>query len=161
MAWGSGLFWQNGVVAKGGVPLTIQLNIPDALVERYRSGQVNATRLARQVGVAPATALKELRRLGIDTSKRTRRLFYFARTRKWKLKPAERLHRRMVEMYRQGAGLAVVGKKFGFTHEGVRQILLRWGVQLRPSRPDSVLFRKASEIRAFAGRLQKLRRRWG
>lgn len=132
------------------------LQIPVSLREGYRAGELNSSQLARALGVAPATVLKELRRLGIDTSRRTRRLLFFSRTRNWCMKPAE-LHRRMVEMYRQGTGLAPIARKFEFTPEGVRQILLRWGVRMRPSRPDSVLFQKRAQIKAFAARLCQLR----
>lgn len=131
--------------------------IPSDLLQRYESGELNATKLAKLLGVSASPVLSVLHRLGMDTSKKHRRLLYFARTRGWRISPEE-IHRQIVEAYRQGEGLTRVGKKFGFTAEGVRQVLLREGVRTRRLVRKKGVFRGATQLKAFAARLRTLRK---
>jgi hypothetical protein len=55
------------------------LKIPARLLARYRSGDLNATELGRLLGVSATPVYKELRRLGLDTSKSTRKALSIAR----------------------------------------------------------------------------------
>jgi hypothetical protein len=106
------------------------LKIPDALLDRYQAGDLNAAELGRLLGVSAPCALQELRRLGIDTSKGTRVALAIARRKGFA--SAAAMYGRVVDLYGQGSGIVRVAEATGLTAEGVRQVLLRQGVKLRP-----------------------------
>jgi transcriptional regulator with XRE-family HTH domain len=137
-----------------------RVKIPARLVDRYRSGELTSADLGRMLGAAVVPVLEELRRLGVDTSKRTRRLMRFARDKGFDDPTA--IHDRVVGLYRQGLSLRQVARRTGFTVEGVRQVLLRRRVRRRPPStgkrvrgPDEV------NLKEFGRRLVSLRKQAG
>jgi DNA-binding XRE family transcriptional regulator len=130
----------------------IELKLPERILTRYAAGDINHHDVARLCRVSPRVALRELRRAGMDTSRSTRKRL--SRTRQYGL--AE-LYTSIRKLYSLGLSLREVGRQFDLTPEGVRQILLRESVDLRPrgnatSRPDPT-----SDEADFAGRLRSAR----
>jgi DNA-binding XRE family transcriptional regulator len=105
------------------------LKIPARLLARYRSGDLNATQLGALLGVSATPVYKELRRLGVDTSKSTRKALSIARRKGFA--DAAALGARAAGLYAAGLSLRRVARETGLTFEGVRQVLLRNGVKLR------------------------------
>ena len=105
----------------------IQLTFPDRLLARYAAGEMNHYDVARQCGVSPRVALRELRAAGMDTSRSTRKRLQ--QTRRFGL---SELYTCIRTLYVLGLSLREVARQFGLTPEGVRQILLRESVHLRP-----------------------------
>ena len=131
----------------------IELKFPERILTRYTAGDIDHHEVARLCGVSPRVALRELRGAGMDTSRSTRKRL--SRTRQYGL--AE-LYTSIRMLYSLGLSLREVGRQFDLTAEGVRQILLRDSVDLRPRgnrlpRPD----RTPDEAEDFAGRLRSAR----
>jgi hypothetical protein len=111
----------------------VPLNLPPDLVSRYAVGEINSTEVARRTGTSATRVLHELRRLGVDTSMSSRKLLRALR--RLRSAPKFDLHKipgKVIQLYRGGLSLRQVSSRFGLSHEGVRQILLRHGVVLRP-----------------------------
>jgi hypothetical protein len=104
--------------------------IPAVLLARYRAGELSIFRLARLLDVSSTRVYRELRRLGIDTSRGTRLPLIVARRRGFA--DAAALEAEACELYARGRSLRHVGRELGLSVEGVRLILLRHGVALRP-----------------------------
>jgi hypothetical protein len=121
------------------MPKQTDLHLPPELVGRYVTGEINSAELARLAGVSPFKVLHGLRQLGIDTSQSSRKLLHSLRRARLSvgLAPAK-IPGKVVELYRKGLSLRQISTRFGLSHEGVRQILLRQGVTLR-SGPAAVL----------------------
>ena len=131
----------------------IELKFPERILTRYTAGEIDHHDVARLCRVSPRVALRELRRAGMDTSRSTRKRL--SRTRQYGL--AE-LYTSIRSLYSLGLSLREVGRQFDLTAEGVRQILLRESVDLRPRgnrapRTD----RGPDEAEDFAGRLRSAR----
>jgi DNA-binding XRE family transcriptional regulator len=130
----------------------IELEIPEPVLARYTAGEIDHHEVARLCGVSARVALRELRRAGMDTSRSTRR--QLQRMRQVGL---EDLYQVIPHLYGLGMSLREVGRQFGLTPEGVRQILLRQGQQPR-SGPGGVPRRQRSALNSrFALRLRQLR----
>lgn len=130
----------------------IELEFPEAILARYKAGEIDHHAVGRLCGVSSRVALRELRRAGMDTSRSTRR--QLQRTRQVGL---EDLYQVIPQLYGLGMSLREVGRQFGLTPEGVRQILLREGERPRPGpRGQSPRLRTAIN-RRFATRLRRLR----
>ena len=104
--------------------------IPGDLLARYRAGELGVTVLSRILHRDEHTVLRELHRLGIDTSRRTRRSVSVAHGKGFADSAA--LHVRVKELYAAGLSLRRVAKETGLSAEGIRQILLRQGVKPPP-----------------------------
>ncbi len=130
----------------------IELEFPEHVLARYTAGEIDHHAVSRLCGVSARVALRELRRAGMDTSRSTRR--QLQRTRQVGL---EDLYQVIPQLYGLGMSLREVGRQFGLTPEGVRQILLRQGRQPR-SGPGGLPSRRRSAFnRRFALRLRRLR----
>ena len=105
------------------------LKIPDALLARYRAGELSIFRLARLLDASSTRVYRELRCLGIDTSRRTRLHLIAARRRSYA--SADEMVGRVVELYGQGLSVGRVARQTGLTAEGVRKILRQHGLRLR------------------------------
>ncbi len=140
------------LVAKPGRP-RIRLQLPEPLLARYAAGDIDHYDVARQCGVCPRVALRELRAAGMDTSRSTRKRLRRARD-SGLSDPYTSIRR----LYGLGLSLREVAQQFGMTAEGVRQVLLREAVDLRP-RGASPWPRDGGgeEGRQFARRLRRLR----
>jgi hypothetical protein len=111
-----------------------RLNLTSELVGRYVVGEINVAEIADQVGASTFKVLQELRRLGVDTSPSSRKLLRSLRRSRLILAFAPaKIPGKVVELYRSGLSLRRISTRFGLSHEGVRQILLRHGVTLRPA----------------------------
>jgi hypothetical protein len=100
------------------------------LVARYRAGELNSKALAKILHTDPAKVTRELRRLGIDTGQSGRRSLWEARRKGYK--SAAAMCAKVVRLYADGLSLRQVGRETGLSAPGVRAILLRRGVRLRP-----------------------------
>jgi transcriptional regulator with XRE-family HTH domain len=105
------------------------LKSPAALLAGYQKGTLYGAELGRLLGVYTPRALRELQRLGIDTSKGHRRRLSIARRNGFADTAA--LGARVAELYAAGLSLRRVARETGLTAEAVRQVLLRNGVKLR------------------------------
>jgi hypothetical protein len=105
------------------------LTIPADLLARYRAGELSIFLLARLLDVSSTRAYRELRRLGIDTSRRTRLRLLAARRRGY-ASAGERVGR-VVELYGQGLSIGRVSRQTGLSAEGVHKILRQHGLRLR------------------------------
>ena len=105
------------------------LKIPAALLARYQEGTLYGAELGRLLGVYTPRALRELQRLGIDTAKGHRRRLSIARRKGFA--DAAAMGARAAELYAAGLSLRRVASETGLTCEGVRQVLLRNGVNVR------------------------------
>jgi DNA-binding XRE family transcriptional regulator len=105
----------------------IELKFPERILTRYTAGEIDHHDVARLFRVSPRVALRELRGAGMDTSRSTRKRL--SRTRQYDL--AE-LYTSIRTLYSLGLSLREVGRQFDLTPEGVRQVLLRESVKLRP-----------------------------
>jgi predicted HTH domain antitoxin len=105
------------------------LKIPAALLARYQAGELSIFRLARPLDVSASRVWRELRRLGIDTSRGTRLPSVVARRRGFA--DAAAMEAAVCELYARGRSLAQVAREVGVSVEAVRQILLRRGVKVR------------------------------
>jgi hypothetical protein len=94
------------------------------------AGELSIFRLACLLDVSSSRLWRELRRLGIDTSRGTRLPLAVARRRG--LADAAAMEAEVCERCARGRSLRQVAREGGLTAEGVRQILLRRGVQMRP-----------------------------
>jgi DNA-binding XRE family transcriptional regulator len=103
------------------------LKFPKRILTRYSAGDIDHHEVARLCGVSPRVALRELRGAGMDTSRSTRKRL--SRARRYGL--AE-LYTSIRMLYTLGLSLREVARQFDLTPEGVRQILLRDAVDLRP-----------------------------
>ena len=104
--------------------------IPAALLARYQAGEIYIRELAKLLGVTTKSVDAELGRLGVDTSRATRRALTAARRKGYK--DHAELHGKARELYAAGKSLRQVARELGLSSEGVRLILLRHGVALRP-----------------------------
>ena len=135
----------------------IELKFPERLLTRYTAGDINHHDVARLCGVSPRVALRELRAAGMDTSRSTRKRL--SRSRRYGL---TELYSSIRMLYNLGLSLREVARQFDMTPEGVRQILLRDSVDLRP--PGNRVFRPDQPPEAadsFAGRLRSARAQAG
>jgi hypothetical protein len=105
------------------------LKIPAALLARYQAGELSIFRLACLLDVSSTRVYRELRRLGIDTSRGTRLPLAVARRRGFA--DAAAMEAEVRELYALGRSLRQVARAVGLTGGAVRQILLRRGVALR------------------------------
>ena len=105
----------------------IHLEFPEELLRRYTAGEIDHHEAARLSGVSPNVALRELRRAGMDTSRSTRKQLQHTRRAGF-----SELYEAIPRLYGLGLSLREVAAQFGLTQEGVRQILLRRGVVVRP-----------------------------
>jgi DNA-binding XRE family transcriptional regulator len=132
--------------------------IPADLLGRYQAGEVGIARLARLLGTSPALVYAELRRLGVDTSRSTRLSLLTARRKGFANRGA--FHGRVLELYGRGWSLRQVAKETRLTAEGVRQILIRTGVELRRPRAGThgpCPGRGELDVASFCRRLRALR----
>jgi transcriptional regulator with XRE-family HTH domain len=132
----------------------IFLEFPEKVLARYAAGEIDHHGVARLCGVSPNVALRELRRAGMDTSRSTRKQLQHTR----RLGLAE-LYEAIPRLYGLGLSLREVAAQFGLTQEGVRQILLRRGVAIRPpqGRGRTGRRREQAASRHFGRRLLSLR----
>jgi hypothetical protein len=79
------------------------LKIPARLLARYRAGDLNATQLEAPLGLSATPVYKELRRLGVDTSKSTRKALSIARRKGFPDQAA--MHRQVRALYAAGLSL--------------------------------------------------------
>jgi DNA-binding XRE family transcriptional regulator len=131
----------------------IELEFPQDVLTRYAAGEIDHHEVARLCRVSARVALRELRRAGMDTSRSTRR--QLQRTRQMGM---ENLYEVITHLYGIGMSLREVGRQFGLTPEGVRQILLRQGQQPRPGPRGLPPGQRLAVNRRFADRLRRLRR---
>ena len=137
----------------------IQITFPRRILERYASGELNHHDVAQIVGVSGDVALRELRRAGMDTSRSTRKRLQGSRR-----LGVENLDDTVTQLYGQGLSLRQIAHRLGLTQEGIRQILLRNGTQLRPRGARSPVVNgcgREAGRRRFAARLRKLRQAAG
>jgi DNA-binding XRE family transcriptional regulator len=135
----------------------IELKFPERILARYSAGEIDHHDVARLCGVSPRVALRELRSAGMDTSRSTRK-----RLRRARLYGMTELYASIRMLYSLGLSLREVGRQFDLTPEGVRQILLRDSVDLRP--PGNWAFRHGEGpdgVEDFAGRLRSARTQAG
>ena len=132
----------------------IHLEFPEKVLRRYAAGEIDHHDVARLCRVSPNVALRELRRAGMDTSRSTRKQLQHSR----RLGLAE-LYEVIPRLYGLGLSLREVGAQFGLTQEGVRQILLRRGVPIRPPQGRGRTNRRKEQAasRHFGLRLRSLR----
>jgi hypothetical protein len=102
-----------------------------AHMERYAKGELDHNDLARLYRASGARVLRELRRAGADTSIGTRKRLQSARR-----TAVANLEAVIVDLYRCGRSTTAIAEQIGWTAEGVRQLLLRQGVILRPPGPE-------------------------
>jgi transcriptional regulator with XRE-family HTH domain len=135
-------------MAKRG-PKPIRINLSRHLLDQYQSGAIKLVDLAAQVGVSPSTLFRELRRRGIDTSRRKRT---------WRLR--KYCTEEVIALYRQGLSLRLVAARTGLSPEGVRKILLRARVKIRPPEVRCLVRRPDGQpviLKRFALRLRAMR----
>ena len=106
------------------------LTIPADLLARYRAGELSIFRLARLLDASSTRVYRELRCLGIDTSRRTRLHLIAARRRSYA--SADEMVGRVVELYSQGLSIGRVARQTGLTAEGVHKILRQQGLRQCP-----------------------------
>ena len=106
------------------------LTIPADLLARYRAGELSIFRLARLLDASSTRVYRELRCLGIDTSRRTRLHLNAARRRDYA--SADEMVGRVVELYSQGLSIGRVARQTGLTAEGVHKILRQQGLRQCP-----------------------------
>src|SRR5689334_20937514 len=117
---------------RAALPQGAPLRIPGDLLARYLAGEVSAAAAGRQLGVSGPMVLRELRRLGIDTSPSARRIARSASRKGVRLPVAPaRVPQEAALLYGRGWTLRRIGARFGLTPEGVRQIPQKRGVELR------------------------------
>jgi DNA-binding XRE family transcriptional regulator len=126
------------------------LKFPKRLLTRYSAGDIDHHDVAQLCGVSPRVALRELRGAGMDTSRSTRKRL--SRTRRYGL--AE-LYTSIRMLYSLGLSLREVARQFDLTPEGVRQILLRDSVELRP--PGNGVLRPGGQPETVADFPRRLR----
>ena len=105
------------------------LPIPTALLARFLSGELTVRALSRLLHRDPQALLAQLRGLGIDTSRSHRKALAIARGKGYQDSAA--MGARAAELYAAGLSLRRVASKTGLTCEGVGQVLLRNGVNVR------------------------------
>src|SRR5436853_49078 len=130
----------------------IELKFAEHVLVRYTAGEIDHHEVGRLCGVSARVALRELRRAGMDTSRSTRR--QLQRTRQTGL---ANLYQAIPHLYGLGMSLREVGRQFGLTPEGVRQILLRQGQQPRSGPRGLPSCQRSALTRRFAERLRQLR----
>jgi DNA-binding XRE family transcriptional regulator len=140
-------------MAKPGRP-RIQLQFPEPLLVRYAAGDIDHHAVARECGVSPRVALRELRDAGMDTSRSTRKRL--SRARQCGLSDP---YRSIGTLYNLGLSLREVAQQFDMTPEGIRQVLLRDDVDVRPPGAGAAWRRRDHEVagRQFARRLRSAR----
>lgn len=138
-------------MAKLGRP-RIQLHLSEQLLARYRAGDIDHYQVARECGVCPRVALRELRTAGMDTSRSTRKRLSRARE-----SGLANPYGSIRLLYNLGLSLREVAEQFGMTPEGVRQALLRDGVRLRPPGASPWHNPSRESARQFAHRLRSVR----
>jgi DNA-binding XRE family transcriptional regulator len=140
-------------MARPGRP-RIQLEFSEPLLARYAAGDIDHHGVARECGVSPRIALRELRDAGMDTSRSTRK-----RLRRARACGLADPYRSMRMLYGVGLSLRELGQQFGMTPEGVRQVLLRENVDLRPPGAGSAWRRsdQKAAARQFSRRLRSAR----
>jgi DNA-binding CsgD family transcriptional regulator len=129
--------------------------IPPPVLAHYQAGEIQIADVARLLGLGTDAATRRLRRAGADTSRSARRFVRAAR-RKGLPPPVapSRVPAEVARLYARGHSLRQVGARFGLTPEGVRQILLKRGLELRPSGPARP---RPDDCRPIAARLRALR----
>jgi transcriptional regulator with XRE-family HTH domain len=135
-------------MAKRG-PKPIRIVLSRHALDQYQSGAIKLVDLAAQVGVSPSTLFRELQRRGIDTSRRKRTW------RQLKYRAEE-----VIALYRQGLSLRLVAARTGLSAEGVRKILLRARVKIRPPEVRCLVRNPDGQpiiLKRFALRLRALR----
>jgi DNA-binding XRE family transcriptional regulator len=130
----------------------VQVDFSEALLARYESGELNHHDVARIFRISPNTALQELRRAGADTSRSTRKRLQFARR-----LGVPNLPETLAHLYERGLSLPQVAQEVGMTAEGVRKILIRHGVAVRPRGPKGVIWASKSDQGRRAVLAQRLR----
>jgi hypothetical protein len=103
--------------------------IPTALLARFLSGELTVRAQSRLLHRDPQALLAQLRGLGIDTSRSHRKALAIARGKGYQDSAA--MGARAAELYTAGLSLRRVASETGLTCEGVRQVLLRNGVNVR------------------------------
>jgi DNA-binding XRE family transcriptional regulator/DNA-binding CsgD family transcriptional regulator len=133
----------------------IQITFSARLLERYASGELNHHDIADMIGVSGDVALRELRRAGMDTSRSTRKRLQGARR-----LGVQNLDETVSDWYGQGLSLRQIAHQLGLTQEGIRQILIRHGTQLRPRGARSPVINGSGRTvgrKRFAALLRRLR----
>ena len=133
----------------------IRITFSQRLLERYAAGELNHDEVAEKEGVSGAVALRELRRAGMDTSRSARKRLQSSRR-----LGVVSLDETVPPLYLQGLSLRQIAKQLGLTQEGVRQVLIRNRVSLRPRGIRSPVLNgsgRRSGRTAFAARLRRLR----
>jgi DNA-binding XRE family transcriptional regulator len=132
----------------------IHLEFPQELLRRYAAGEIDHHEAARLCNVSPNVALRELRRAGMDTSRSTRKQLQHTRRAGF-----SELYEAIPRLYGLGLSLREVAAQFGLTQEGIRQILLRRGVVVRPPQGRSRAGRRKEQAasRHFGRQLRSLR----
>jgi hypothetical protein len=108
-----------------------RISFSPAHLERYAKGELDHGDLARLYRASGARVLRELRRAGADTSIGTRKRLQSARR-----TAVANLEAVVVGLYGRGLATTAIAQQIGWTAEGVRQLLLRQGVSLRPPGPE-------------------------
>jgi transcriptional regulator with XRE-family HTH domain len=145
-----------GLLRRGGGRPRIVIDITKQILTRYTTGEMTSQDVALHYGISVDKAIRELRLAGADTSRSTRKKIFFAR----KL-GVDGLQEKALSLYDQGFSLNQIAKKYGVTHEGVRQILIRAGRNRRP--PGSCIHVQGADgkplnLRRFARQLRSLRK---
>lgn len=134
----------------------ILITFPKELLNRYALGEITHLDVARIVGVSGDVALRELRRVGMDTSRSTRKRLQGSRR-----VGVDSLDGTVTELYAKGFSLRQIAGHLKLTQEGVRQVLIRNNVLLRSRGARSPVARndsgRSAEKKPFAERLQELR----
>jgi DNA-binding XRE family transcriptional regulator/transposase-like protein len=147
------------------MPARIDLSVPKRLLADYQAGRATADKLARRLGVSPATLLRRLEALGVDTSMRSRKRQQFARRLEAANGLAEgRAYPAVARLYRRGLGFNRIAAEFRINNRTAALILARAGGKARPVWYRSV-FRapdgRPLDARPFARKLRALRESLG
>jgi DNA-binding XRE family transcriptional regulator len=134
----------------------VTLTFPSWVMSRYASGEWDHNEVANLFGVSAMVALRELRRAGADTTRSTRKLL--SSSRRAGVADIDAL---VAGLYRRGLTLTRVAERVSMTPEGVRQNLLRQGVELHPRGPrgpfDDGDENASVKLRELGERLRALR----
>jgi DNA-binding XRE family transcriptional regulator len=132
----------------------IQLQFAEPILVRYAAGDIDHHQVARECGVSPRVALRELRDAGMDTSRSTRKRL--SRARQCGLPDP---YTSIRQLYNLGLSLREVAEQFDMTPEGIRQVLLRDDVHLRRPGAGAPWPSKDEQraARQFARRLRTVR----
>ena len=127
-----------------------ELHFPPELLDRCRAGEIGPREVAKMCKVSLPVARRELQKAGV-------------KIRRGKRTTAATLamHEAVISEYRAGQSLRQVARTHGLTYEGVRQILLRYGVSPRDRLEAMARDSRPAPRRELASRLAELREKSG